>query len=427
VWITLGGAADYGRSRTAIETVMRGYPGLRANLVTYPSDRIAQTASGADDDLVVRVYGADLATLQRKAQDVRAMLSHVSGVTNPRVRPVPMQPAVDIRVKLAAAQKHGLRPGDVRREATTLTSGLIVGNLYEQAKVFDVVVWGTAGTRSDLTELGNLLIGTPSGRPVPLKDVATVRVAPEPVAIAHDDVLRDVEVAAKVSGDPSSVVAAVRSRLAAIPMPYEYHAEVFGNAAVRRADLTRVLAYGAAALIGIFLLLQAAVASWRRAGLLLLSLPLSVVGGVIAAPLAGGVWNIAALAGLLAVLALAIRSAAQLGDRVRAADEAGEGTGPAAVLAAARERAVPLAQSVLLTAAVLVPAAVWGARAGLEFLHPLAVTMLGGLVSLLVVQLLILPALLMTTVGQHPAGRGSRPSSQEPAGDTSPVIAREAH
>jgi len=196
---------------------------------------------------------------------------------------------------------------------------------------------------------------------------------------------------------------------------------------VRRADLTRVLAYGAAALIGIFLLLQAAAASWRRAGLMLLSLPLSAVGCVVAAPLAGGVWNIAGLAGLFAVLALAIRGAVQLGDRVRAADEAGEGTGPAAVLAASRERAVPLAQSVLLTAAVLVPAAVWGARAGLEFLHPLAVTMLGGLVSLLVAQLLVLPALLMTTAGQHPAGRGPRPSSREPAGDASPVIAREAH
>ena len=427
VWITLGGAADYGRSRNAIETVMRGYPGLRASLVTYPSDRIAQTAPGADDDLVVRVYGADLTTLQRKAQDVRAMLTHVSGVTNPHVRPVPVQPAVDIRVKLPAAQRHGLRPGDVRREATTLTSGLIVGNLYEQAKIFDVVVWGAPGTRSDLTELGNLLIGTPSGRPVPLKDVATVRVAPEPVAVAHDDVLRDVEVVAKVSGDPGSVVSAVRSRLAAMPMPYEYHAEVFGHAAVRRADLARVLAYGAAALIGIFLLLQAAAASWRRAGLLLLSLPLSVVGGVITAPLAGGVWSIAALAGLFAVLALAIRSAVQLGDRVRAADEAGEVTGSAAVLAAARGRVVPLTQSVLLTVAVLVSAAVWGARAGLEFLHPLAVTMLGGLVSLLVVQVLVLPALLMTTADRHPSGRGPGPSSREPADDTSPVIAREAH
>src|SRR4029453_14876259 len=123
---------------------------------------------------------------------------------------------------------------------------------------------------------------------------------------------------------------------------------------------------------GCSLLLPPAAAGGRRAGLLLFSLPLSVVGGVLAAPLAGGVWNIGALAGLFAVLALGIRSAVQLGDRVRAADEAGEETGTAALLAAARERAVPLAQSVLLTASVLVPAAVWGGQAGLEFLHPLA-------------------------------------------------------
>jgi Cu/Ag efflux pump CusA len=403
VWITLTGSADYARSRAAIETVVHGYPGLKANLVTYPTERVAQLAAGSTDDLVVRVYGADLTTLQREAQDVRAMLAHVPGVANPVVRPVPVLPTVDIRVKLPAALKYGLRPGDVRRDATTLTSGLIVGNLYEQSKVFDVVVWGAARTRGDLTELGNQLIGTPSGRFVPLKDVATLTVRPEPAVVTHDDVLRDVEVAANVTGDPGSVAAAVRSRLAAMPMPYEYHAEVFGNATVKRAGLTRALAYGAVALIGIFLLLQAAAAGWRRAGLLLLSLPLSVVGGVLAAPLAGGIWSVPALAGLFAVFALAVRAAVQLGHRVHALEQAGVATGRAAVLAAARERVVPLSQSALLTAVVMAPAAVWGSRAGLEFLHPLAVTMLGGLVSLLLVQAFVLPAFLTVTAGQTSA------------------------
>ena len=100
----------------------------------------------------------------------------VSGVARPVVKPVPMQPTADIQVNLATAQRYGLRPGDVRREATTLTSGLIVGNLYEQSKIFDVVVWGAQRTRSDLTQLGNLLIDTPSGGQVPLRDVATVKV-----------------------------------------------------------------------------------------------------------------------------------------------------------------------------------------------------------------------------------------------------------
>jgi Cu/Ag efflux pump CusA len=291
----------------------------------------------------------------------------------------------------------------VRRDATTLTSGLVVGNLYEQSKVFDVVVWGASRTRGDLTELGNQLIGTPSGRFVPLKDVAALTVRPEPAVVTHDDVLRDVEVAAKVTGDPGSVAAAVRSRLAAMPMPYEYHAEVSGNATVKRADLTRVLAYGAVALIGIFLLLQAAALGWRRAALLLLSLPLSVVGGVLVAPLAGGMWSVPALTGLFAVFALAVRAAVQLGHRAHAIEQAGVAIGQAAVLAAARERVLPLCQSVLLTAAVLAPAGAAGGLAGLEFLHPLAVTMLGGLVSLLVVQIFVLPALLAATAARPPA------------------------
>ena len=279
LWVTLDGDADYNQSKGAIAAAMHGYPGVRTHVVDYPATRIAQVASGQADDLVVRVYGADLNVLQRKAEEVRAMLAKMPGLASPAVRLTPRQPTVDVRVKLAAAQKYGLRPGDVRREATTLTSGLIVGNLYEQSKIFDVVVWGTPGNRSDLTEFGNLLIGTPSGQMVPLKSVATVAIRPEPTAIIHDDVLRDVEVAAKVTGDPAATADAVNQRLASVPMPYEYHAEVFSNAATAQSDLLRTLGYTAAALIGIFLLLQAAVASWRRAALLMLSLPLSVAAG----------------------------------------------------------------------------------------------------------------------------------------------------
>jgi Cu/Ag efflux pump CusA len=416
MWITLDDAADYDRTTAAIRTVMRGYPGLKTGMGTYPGELVAQMAAGQDDDLVVRLYGDDLSTLQQKAREVRTMLSGVPGVANPVVRPIVQQPTATVRVKLAEAQKHGLRPGDVRREATTLTSGLVVGNLYEQSKIFDVVVWGTPSSRSDLTGMGNLLINTPSGRQVALKDVATIKVQPEPTAITHDEVLRNVEVVAKVTGDPGSAVDTVRSRLAALPMPYEYHARVFGNATVERADVARTLAYGAAALIGVFLLLQAAVASWRRAGLLLLSLPLSVVGGVLIAPLAGGVWNTGSLAGLFVVFALAIRSAVLLGYQIREPEQGGAARGGTVVLAA-RERSVSLLQTVLVTAAVLMPAAVIGTGPGLELLQPLAVTVLGGLMSLVAVQGYVLPALLTTTTAA--AGepeRDTRPAA-EPALD----------
>ena len=404
VWITLDDRADYARTKAAITTVMHGYPGLRTDLVTYPGDRVGQVTADQRDDLLVRVYGADLNVLQQKAGDVRAMLTRVSGVANPVVRPIPQQPTVAVKVNLAAAQKYGLRPGDIRRDATTLTSGLIVGNLYEQSKIFDVVIWGAPQTRSNLTELGNMLIDTPGGGQVALKDVASLTVRAEPAAIVHDDVLRSVEVAARVTGDPSEVAAAVRAQIARMPMPYEYHAEVFGSATIRSSDANRALAYGAVALVGIFLLLQAAVASWRRAGLMLASLPLSAVGGVLTAPLAGGISNIASLTGLFAVMALALRACVLLGRRIDSGVEA------------ARERTVVVLQTALATAAVMAPAAFMSSGPGLELLHPLAVTMLGGLVTLLLVQGLLLPALLLPGPDRIAVGQGGSRPIPEPAG-----------
>src|SRR5262249_56732861 len=112
-------------------------------------------------------------------------------------------------------------------------------------------------------------------------------------------VLRDVEVAAKVTGDPGAAADAVKQRLASMPMPYEYHAEVFSNAATAQSGLLRALGYTDAALIGIFLLLQAAVASLRRARPLILSLPLSVAGAVLTAPPAGGASGPPSLAAVL--------------------------------------------------------------------------------------------------------------------------------
>ena len=412
VWITLDDRADYARTKAAITTVMHGYPGLRTDLVTYSGDRIGQVTAEQRDDLVVRVYGADLNVLQQKAGDVRAMLTHVSGVAHPVVRPIPQQPTVTVKVNLAAAQRYGLRPGDIRRDATTLTSGLIVGNLYEQSKIFDVVVWGAPQTRSDLTELGNMLIDTPGGGTVALKDVASLAVRAEPAAIVHDDVLRSVEVAAGVTGDPSEVAAAVRAQIARMPMPYEYHAEVFGGATIRSSDATRGLAYGAVALVGIFLLLQAAVASWRRAGLMLASLPLSAAGGVLTAPLAGGISNIASLTGLFAVMALALRACVLLGRRIDSGVEA------------ARDRTVAVLQTVLATAAILVPAAVMSSGPGLELLHPLAVTMLGGLVTLLLVQGFLLPALLLPGPDRTAMSQGGSRPIPEPAGRRYRVRAR---
>lgn len=419
MWVTLSGQADYGRSRAAIAAVLRGYPGLRADVGTYPDDQVAQLLAAHRNDLIVRVYGADIPTLTAKARQIRALIAGIPGVARPAVRPIPTEPVVDIKVDLAAAERYGLRPGDVRRDATTLTSGLIVGSLYEQSKIYDVVVWGQPQVRGNLTELRNLLIDTPSGRQVRLGDVATLTVRPEPTAIIHDDVLRSADVTAAVTGDPAGVTAAVRTALAKVEMPYEYHAEVLGNATIRQGDDLRGLAYGAVALVAALLLLQAAAGRWRRAALAVASLPLSVAGGLLTAMITGGAWSVASLAGLFAVLSLAVRASVLLGRRVLAAEGAPGGDPRTAIRVAARERAVPLAQTVAATAAFIAPAAMAGTQPGLEFLHPLAVTMLGGLVSLVIMQMLVLPAFLVLVT---PRSREAAPAAPDAPGPPDPTL-----
>ena len=421
IWLTVAPDADYEATVAGVRDIAAGYPGLHTSVRTYAEDRVAAArAEVPGDELVVRVYGADLPTLRDTADDVSRMLSTVSGVLSPRVEPQVTEPTLRIAVNLAAAQRHGLRPGDVRREATTLISGLSVGNLYEEQKVFDVVVWGGPQIRQSLSDLEQLRIDTPSGQQVRLGEVATVRIAPDPVAIDHNSVSRSVDVTAVVNGRSAADVAQdVTSRLRGISFPYEYHAEVLGDAAQQQANHVRVAAIAAVVILLSFLILQAATGSWVLAAALLVTLPVAVVGGILVAPLVGGVFSIGVLAALFAVLALAIRQALVFLRRVRELG-AEPGTSPGdSVRQAVRESAPSVLGVALVIAALMLAPAVMGTRAGLEAFHPFAVSMLAGLVTATAVSLIAVPAFYLAIANRtnskekgHPAMATTTPASE---------------
>jgi Cu/Ag efflux pump CusA len=419
IWLTVAPDADYEATLGGVRDIAAGYPGLHTSVRTYAEDRVAAArAEVPGDELVVRVYGADLPTLRDTADDVSRMLSTVSGVLSPRVEPQVTEPTLQIAVNLAAAQRHGLRPGDVRRQATTLISGLSVGNLYEEQKVFDVVVWGGPQIRQSLSDLEQLRIDTPSGQQVRLGEVATVRIAPDPVAIDHNSVSRSVDVTAVVNGRSAADVAQdVTSRLRGISFPYEYHAEVLGDAAQQQANHVRVAAIAAVVILLSFLILQAATGSWVLAGALLVTLPVAVVGGILVAPLVGGVFSIGVLAALFAVLALAIRQALVF---LRRARELGDEPGASpddSVRQAVRESAPSVLGVALVIAALMLAPAVMGTRAGLEAFHPFAVSMLAGLVTATAVSLIAVPAFYLAIANRtmskqkgHPAMATTTPA-----------------
>ena len=417
VWLRIGEDADYAATRAAVESAVRGYPGLAATAQTYADDRVAAASRrvggpAAGEELVVRLSGVDFDTLRDSADEVRTLLSTVPGVLAPRVESQSSEPTVQISVDLAAAERHGLRPGDVRRETSTLISGLTVGSLYEQQKIFDVVVWGGPATRQSVTSLRSLLIDTPAGGHVRLGDVARVQIAPNPAYVSHDAVSRTLDVYASVEGrDLESVSAEVTSRLRGLAMPYEYRAEVVTDAVDRQHDQRQLIGLAVVAAALSFLILQAATGSWRSATVLFVAAPVSLVGGLLIAPAMNGVTAVGVLAALVTVLALTLRQSLLLVRSARGSspDEIARG-----VIEAARTLAPSVLGTAVVVAAVFAAPAVLGPRAGLEFLHPFAVTLLCGLVTSVAVVLLLVPALLAAV---SPQVQQIRPAPANPALD----------
>ena len=421
IWLTVAPSADYNATLAGIRDIAAGYPGVHTSVRTSAEDRVAAAQDKVGDELVVRVYGADLPTLRDTAGDVAGMLSTVTGVLSPRVESQVTQPTLQIEVNLAAAQRHGLRPGDVRREATTLISGLPVGSLFEEQKVFDVVVWGGPAIRQSLSDLEQLRIDTPSGGQVRLGDVAKVHIAPDPAAIDHNSVSRSLDITAVVNGRSAADVSRdVTSRLRGMAFPYEYHAEVLGDAAQRQTHEIRVAAIAAVVVLLSFLILQAATGSWGLAAALLVTLPVAITGGVLVAPLVGGVRSIGVLVALFALLALVIRQALVF---ARRAGELGAEPGASpgdAVQQAVREVAPSVVGVALVTAAILIAPAVMGTTAGLEAFHPFAVSMLAGLVTATLVSLVAVPAFYLAIANRALLKEKGRPATAapEPASET---------
>ncbi|HEY3210121.1 MAG TPA: efflux RND transporter permease subunit [Actinomycetota bacterium] len=397
LWVTVDPEADYSATVAAIEEVVGGYPGLESDVTTYPEQRIEEVLSGPEAPVVVRIYGQDLEVLRSKGEEVRQILSGIEGVVDPHVELPAQEPTLEIQTDLALAERHRIKPGDVRRAAATMLSGITVGSLFEEQKVFEVVVWGTPETRSNLSSINELLIDTPGGGRVRLGDVADVRIASSPTALRHEAVSRYVDVVADVSGrDSGSVLANLDDRLQQVDFQLEYHAEVLGEFAERQAAGRRALGFAVATAIVIFLLLQAGLGSWRLAALAFVMLPLALVGGAIAAFIDGRTVSVGSIAGFYAVLGIAARQVIVLLSHYRRLERDGEEPfGPELVLRGARERLTPILTSGFTTALAFVPLVIAGGIAGLEIVHPMAIVVVGGLVTSTLLVLFVVPGLYL--------------------------------
>ena len=403
LWVSIDPAADYKATLAAIKSAVDGYPGAEHNVQTYLRETVREVFSGTGDALAVRVRGPDWDGLRREAAKVKEAISGVSGLVDLKISGQIEEPQVEVEVNIAEAGKYGLTPGDIRRAAATNFAGLEVGSLFEQQKVFEVVVWSLPAKRDSLTDLGELLIDTPTGDHVRLGDVAEVRVVPTLSVIEREGISRYVDVVADVQGrDVSAVADDVAKRLQAITFPSEYYPVLLAESVEIQKSQRLMLIAALGALLGIFFLLQACFRSWQLALAIFLTLPLALVGAVVAVHATGNVVLLGSLIGCVAVFAITIRHCLQLIRYCQSLElRKGEGFGPELVRRGASDQFAPIVMTMVASAVALLPLVYQGPIAGLEIIQPMAVIILCGLVTSTVFNLFVVPSLYWS-FGRNP-------------------------
>jgi len=396
-WISIDPSVDYDEMVHKIQETVDGYPGLYRDVQTYLKERIREVLTGTSDAIVVRIYGRDLDVLTQKASEVKEALAKIDGIVDLHMSFQEKIPQIEVKVDLAKAQKYGVKPGDVRRAATTLVALQEAGDIHIANRTYDVNVWSIPEARNSLDDIKNLLIDTPGGGHVRLEEVADVRVAPTPNVVNREHLMRCMDVDANVRGRPlGSVYDDVEDSLETIGFPHEYYPVLLGEYTERLAVQQKMLIFAIIAGIAIFLLLHTSFKSGRLATISFLLLPSAVVGGVLAAWLGDGIISLGSIVGFLTILGIAARNGILMINHFQHLEQyEGEAFGPGLVLRGARERLAPILMTASTTGLALIPLVIAGAIPGNEIEHPMAIVILGGLITATLVNLFVLPSLYL--------------------------------
>ena len=381
----------------AVRRRLEKVPGFVFTVRQFLRERMEEVITGVRAPVVLRLAGPDLEVLRSEAERDAATLAAVPGAAQVQAERQAFIPQVNIAFDRAAAARHGLTMEGLRRAVTIALWGVRAGQVFEGQRVFDIWVRAGEGPPGDVSAIEALAIDTPDGGRVPLASLARVSIGSEPAAIEREGGTRQAIVAASVEGrDIGGFVEEARRRVESRPLPEGYVRAWGGEYEVERETRRELLLFSLCAGAGVFLVLLLESGSSRLALVMLANVPLALVGGVAAAALSGGRLSIGSLVGFVTLFGLSVRNGLMLVSRFRRLETV-EGMAPGRdlVLAGCLDRLAPVLMTALVTGLALVPLVVGGARAGQEIEHPMAVVIVGGLVSSTLLNLLVLPLLYL--------------------------------
>ena len=388
-----------------IRATLTKFPGVQSEVLTFLGDRIGETISGETAAVVVNIFGDDLDVLDDKANEVAATLSKISGAADVQVTAPPGAPRLVVRLRPEKLTQFGFRPVEVLEAVRTAYQGDVVAQTYEGAKVFDVTVSLAPAAREQPEVVGDLLISNSQGTRMQLKQLADIYLTTGRFAILHDGARRRQTITCNPSGrDVSSFVAEAQKQIAAqVKFPASVYVEFSGAAQQQSAAQRELMLHSLVATGGIILLLAMVFRKASHLLLVLANLPFALVGGVLAIFLVGyfgedgrGSLSLGTLVGFVTLFGITMRNSIMMishFDHLVNAEKLPWNFDTA--LRGATERLIPILMTALVTALGLLPLAIGSGEAGREIEGPMAIVILGGLVTSTALNLLVLPVLAL--------------------------------
>ncbi len=389
-------AGKQGEVEEKIHKALDSYPGLRSEVVTFLGDRISESISGETAALVVGIYGADLDTLDKVADQVFDVMKTVKGAVDVTVQTPPKTPVVRVDLDFPAMARFGIAPADALSAIGAAYQGQAAAKIFQETRTVDIAVTTPPDLRRDPEAVGDLLVRSATGTAVPLKAIAKVYLSETRTLVRHDGGRpRQAVTANPRPADVAKVTKAVQDAVAAkVKLPPGVFLEYTGAAQGALEARKELLFNTAIAVGGVIALLLIAFRSGRAATLILGSTPFALVGGVIAVALTGGSLSLGSLVGFVTLFGVAARNAILLISHIdQLTDEEGHPWSIDTILLGTRERLTPILMTALVTGLGVLPLAVSTGQAGREIQGPMAIVILGGLITSTVASLVLLPAL----------------------------------